>query len=63
MEFLVWFGMVVLMTAIGYRAMVIVAMGFIAAGIALPHLFGVLSGLWLYVGAVLMGPDKPDSNF
>lgn len=57
MEFFIWVLVVVLMTAVGYRAMIIVAMGFVAAGIVLPSLFGILSGLWLYLGATLMGPD------
>jgi len=59
MEFLIWVLVVVVMTAIGYRAMIVVAMGFVAAGIVLPSLFGILSGLWLYIGAVMMGPDDP----
>ncbi|MBS36105.1 MAG: hypothetical protein CMO26_09290 [Thiotrichales bacterium] len=59
MEFLIWVLVVVVMTAIGYRAMIVVAMGFVAAGIVLPSLFGILSGLWLYIGAVMMGPDGP----
>ena len=49
MEFFIWVLVVVLMTAIGYRAMIIVAMGFVAAGIVLPSLFGILSGLWKIV--------------
>ena len=57
MEFFIWVLVVVLMMAIGYRAMIVVAMGFVAAGIVLPSLFGVISGIWLYVGATLMGPD------
>ena len=55
MEFFIWVLVVVLMMAIGYRAMIVVAMGFVAAGIVLPSLFGVISGIWLYVGATLMG--------
>jgi hypothetical protein len=57
MEFFIWVLVVVLMTAIGYRAMIIVAVGFAAAGIVLPSLLGILSGLWLCLGATLMGPD------
>ena len=57
MEFLIWVLVVVAMTAIGYRAMIVVAMGFVAAGIVLPSLFGIISGIWLYIGATLMGAD------
>ena len=59
MEFLIWVLVVVVMTAIGYRAMIVVDMGYVAAGIVLPSLFGILSGLWLYIGAGMMGPDDP----
>ena len=62
MEFFIWVLVVVVMTAIGYRAMIIVAMGFVAAGIVLPSLFGIISGIWLYVGATLMGPDDDPRN-
>jgi hypothetical protein len=57
MAFFISVLVVVLMMAIDYRAMTAAAMGLVAAGIALPSLFGVISGIWLYVGATLMGPD------
>ena len=56
------FAVVMLMTAFGFRAMIVVAMGFVAAGIALPSVAGIGAGLWLYVGAMMMGPDDDPRN-